>query len=1126
MTNEVEAKIPAEFPHEVRLGLVLYGGVSLAIYMNGTTNELHRAVRGRGVYFLLKHLLGADITVDVASGASAGGINGIFLSFALANGKEFGTCADLWRRDGDLASLLRKLEGNAVPSVLDSEHYCSVLENGFRKMWENSQHPKEPECPSPSRELDLFVTGTSFYGRYAQAVDSTGRVIETKQHRTVFLLKHRERTGSKCQLDPRRDPFGRVQVGNVDAGLLSLAKLAQITSCFPGAFAAVHVDAASNGAGTPMSEADQRLKVWGELPVGEHYFVDGGVLDNKPFTTTLDTIFHRLADRRVCRHVLYLEPDPERFAVERRGQRDPEGALVAPSFVSTVIDSVTRLPSYESIADDLARIAEHNASIQRFDDLVAGLRKNGDAAPSQITYLTARVLAIGQRVNGELAEALASIEFVPAGGGERTRLSSRAIGALLSGLSKVIEGFPPEARAELLRQLDVDFYIRRLLAFTYVLEKRSRVNGEATEARELWKHVNEELQRLEILRSAMERVVVPPWIWAGGEGFDVRVKNVAPVELWQEIEQRTLMLLEAGEPEPEAPSSRYPRRAATPAERQKILLDKDADRAVFRDMLESRLRAIQKLELGALPARVPTRTLLEESDQRLRGLIEASACNVKDFLRTFEEQDDALRFPLEFAARIRQRDQINVVRLSPFDAQTGFSQRDFEDKLCGETFGHFGAFLKKSWRSNDILWGRLDGISRLVETLLLHTPFGSDEGGVMTRCPELLVALGENRRAFLGELFPHLEARLQARPLNETSDPLRRLLASLEAQPPLKAEALVKLLTETAQLDVLCEDLPKVIADAAEEQLEWGQRKVGGTFPPKKQQLDAASKVTFSPETWQFKASSAALDTSVLNLATRLFAEQSLARMSAVELGDYFREKYAVGRESAFLNMPLTVLADLGARGAVLTEHALVGSGQVGEVLRKNGLYRLIVRYPLRIIAALAAFLRRSPQYRVSLVVGCLLYAALAVVTNVLLFGALYEKDGVGRTIAIWVFGLLPFIALVFAWVIWRSRIGKRVLIGTIIVGAVVAAWWKWDVIRDYLSGKYLQSCEKIGKTVRNDRASLPRFCLAAPGAPSAALLECGLRLCEQPAGEGRADFRQRDAGVSDAELRVGADQE
>ena len=38
---------------EVRLGLVLYGGVSLAVYENGVVQELYRAIRGDGVYGLV-----------------------------------------------------------------------------------------------------------------------------------------------------------------------------------------------------------------------------------------------------------------------------------------------------------------------------------------------------------------------------------------------------------------------------------------------------------------------------------------------------------------------------------------------------------------------------------------------------------------------------------------------------------------------------------------------------------------------------------------------------------------------------------------------------------------------------------------------------------------------------------------------------------------------------------------------------------------------------------------------------------------------------------------------------------------------------------------------------------------
>jgi hypothetical protein len=448
---------------------------------------------------------------------------------------------------------------------------------------------------------------------------------------------------------------------------------------------------------------------------------------------------------------------------------------------------------------------------------------------------------------------------------------------------------------------------------------------------------------------------------------------------------------------------------------------------------------------------------------------------------------------------------MSVIRLSPADAQIGLSKRALEDKICGETFGHFGAFLKKSWRSNDILWGRLDGICRLVEMLLLHTRFASGSDAP-PRLPALnirgaLGALGpeDQQRAYLGRLFPHLEARICAARARTAAqdDPLERLLAELRAMKEPADEdrqRLVHLLIETAQLDALAEDLPKVIADAAEEQLEWGQRKADGKVPSSigrdadpralakaekaearaqkhraaarkaedvasrselqarrarsevrrsptepATQLASASQVSFWTEAWEFKADALSLDASLLNLATRVFAEQALAGKSPAELSEYFRRQYAVGSESALLAMPPTVLAELGARTAVLAERALVGSGSVGRTLRGNGLYRLVVRWPVRGVAELAAFLRRSPEYRKAIVVGSLLYAALALVTNVLWAGTLYAGDA--RSVAIWAFGILPFTMLVVAWLIWRSWLWKRALLAALVIGAAIALW-------------------------------------------------------------------------------------
>ena len=79
--------------NEIRVALVLYGGVSLAIYENGVVRSFHDLVRKRGIFAVLLELLDADATVDVVAGTSAGGINGLMLAVALENGTDFSVTA-------------------------------------------------------------------------------------------------------------------------------------------------------------------------------------------------------------------------------------------------------------------------------------------------------------------------------------------------------------------------------------------------------------------------------------------------------------------------------------------------------------------------------------------------------------------------------------------------------------------------------------------------------------------------------------------------------------------------------------------------------------------------------------------------------------------------------------------------------------------------------------------------------------------------------------------------------------------------------------------------------------------------------------------------------------------------
>lgn len=126
---------------ELRLALVCFGGVSLAIYMHGVTKEILKLVRASRAYHDLPkgatrdnarfadHVQASDteydsehayfellqdigkhvdlrIVVDVIAGASAGGINGLILGRALAHNLRIDHFRNLWLREADVERLL------------------------------------------------------------------------------------------------------------------------------------------------------------------------------------------------------------------------------------------------------------------------------------------------------------------------------------------------------------------------------------------------------------------------------------------------------------------------------------------------------------------------------------------------------------------------------------------------------------------------------------------------------------------------------------------------------------------------------------------------------------------------------------------------------------------------------------------------------------------------------------------------------------------------------------------------------------------------------------------------------------------------------------------------------------
>jgi len=445
------AELQLDVEREIRFAVVMYGGVSLAIYINGVAQELLSMVRATAranpdptkdpdpqtsknepsadqmllapeelsasekVYREIAKLLDqksgftnepTELTqtrfiVDVISGTSAGGINGVFLAKALVRNQTMNGLKSLWLSEGDLGKLLNdtKAEDYAPElgfgvqkpekSLLNSQRMYRKLLQALAEM--NQKSPadeiKAEQEPSPLvKELDLFVTTTDIEG-IPLPIQLADGVVYERRYRNVFHFRYADETATLNQRDDffkKNDPF--------------LAFAARCTSSFPFAFDAMQLNDIEKILGRyqryqdddPKSgkhwdvfikdylrlgliDINRKARGGDALGVADieaagarlreafrnRSFGDGGYLDNKPFSYATSLLMRRSSDCVVDRKLLYVEPTPEHpeLAPREPGPR--------PDFAENVRAAVLDLPRQETIREDIERIYERNAILER-----------------------------------------------------------------------------------------------------------------------------------------------------------------------------------------------------------------------------------------------------------------------------------------------------------------------------------------------------------------------------------------------------------------------------------------------------------------------------------------------------------------------------------------------------------------------------------------------------------------------------------------------------------------------------------------------------------------------------------------------------------------------------------------
>ncbi|HBB33115.1 MAG TPA: DUF3376 domain-containing protein [Cyanobacteria bacterium UBA8803] len=959
-----------EFRREHRLGLVVYGGVSLAIYMNGICREFYNAVRGRGIYKLIKALTDADIIVDIISGTSAGGINGVLLSYALANStatqvvdfKEFG---QIWRESGSIRELMHhpSPKESTIESLLDGAgYYQQELANAFRKA-DNPKNAPEGEWLSQSNELDLFVTGTDILGRIYKVFDDTGCVIEVKNHRAIFSIKHRQ--GRKEPFNPNDDPADPTRTP--EQTYQSLAKLCRITSCFPLAFPVVTI-----GLKDDANELDKRLIQWGSLetrelpekPPKEGYrlhFVDGGVLDNRPFSYTIKEIYFRTANRPVNRQLFYIDPSPDRFAGSVKFNTMPK-----PNVLEVLQDSLIGLPIYESISNDLESIKERNEKVRRYKSLlsdVEAVKPSASGVSNEIKidediYLRSRLIGLRDRI-------LPLILRMDLGDGTDSEQNKQEI---LEKTAQLLidritgEGDRQQQEAILhkaskqLHNLDVDYALRQHF---YIVEKlfglleKEPDSIEYKKLRLLVNQLNRQIKLLEVIRAALDTLLSHPQVSqsfyslleyapspthpellnqlrhqiydrllrvhrfffdADGlaefspQGLAQNQLEYLPADIFKQLPLQVKPLELDGEHLKSIESAWLPQKQISSIFEQ--LKQKIGQIEYDPAYLESIWSSKQFQDIDKENDGPEFASILYYVEQASEKLIQASGLKqTEDILTRFQSFPnlDRVLYPFEYLTSLSEKDQIHTIRISPDDAQMGLGKgKTIAEKLAGDTLWAFGGFFKKSWRSNDMLWGRLDGLNRIFEALVTRTSLKNFPRFLERQARENRCTQEEYLELLIQECFPDAQPSDRQKIYSHL-----RMLADPHLQ---ISEAALEIILNDLVLEghrsILTSDIQNVIEDEIAEQLAWNRQRIEPTDPADVERLLA--KLGDEPPT--YKPVPGYFEKSVSTLAAAALAKNAVGTLSPQEKEEFFRDRYRVGKETVLKDIPSIVLTNLATR--------------------------------------------------------------------------------------------------------------------------------------------------------------------------------------------------------------------
>jgi patatin-related protein len=771
--------------------------------MHGVTKEIHRLVKASALRAagkapesaseqayvkLLDGLVvatdGVDlrVIVDVVAGTSAGGINGIYLSKALAGNRSQDALRQLWFERGDMNELLdfpRKILGVPLkfewkaPFLIPRALRRSPLRGQEMTKWLHDALTAMDKAPSPAglasllprgNQLDLFVTITDFYGYQRSIALDWPQWVHEGRHRHALNF-HYESDGE--------DDFS-------DNGGLTFA--ARTTSSFPAVFPPVSLADVRKATGETLDSLRRRCfrlyTLSGDNPEST-YFVDGGVLDNKPFGWAIDTIIERRpAEAEVDRKLLYIEPDPGGRALREGGE--------SPDTLHAAVGALTTIPRSEPILDDLLVVQGRNEQVARIRDVI---ETNFDRVAALVRPIvqqaTLAATPPAQWPWGQWNSALHEAALDEAGATYSTYVRLK-ISNVVDGLAASVSAlcnYPQESNHAQLVRATVRAWARSHNLYGARAGASApdpcAAEDERQESPEPYRPTEDQVSFLRAFDLGFvrrrTRFVIAAFNWwyrcVGRDGFpdraDLDQGKAILYEAVADIDHLALLHLPSGSPATEV--------AEVDALRERVVgAFGDATlSAWFQQGHTTNGEAFlsaggRATELDAIFAGV--QELLGKQLPRVAPRLLARLAALTQNWDVRRKEDlvvrylgfpiwDVLLYPIQSLSQLGEGDAIEVVRVSPRESTLLPAADGMPVK--GVKLGHFYAFFSRPARENDYLRGRLDAAEQLTRLLLASrgndTPLREackpllqaildEDGAALTSMSQTVAAIGEQVR--------------------------------------------------------------------------------------------------------------------------------------------------------------------------------------------------------------------------------------------------------------------------------------------------------------------------------------------------------------------------------------------